>query len=45
MGRVQAQSMGVRIQDQMKHKYCYKAALKENDLSGGVLRDMARLVQ
>lgn len=33
MGRVQAQSMRVRIQNQMKHlRDRYKAALKENEL-------------
>ena len=33
MGRVQAQSMRTRIQDQMKHlKDRYRAALKENEL-------------
>ena len=33
MGRVQAQSMRARIQDQMKHlRDRYRAALKENEL-------------
>lgn len=45
IGRIQAQSIRTRIQDQMKHlKDRYKVALKESELKG-VRRALAYVIQ